>query len=78
MDSTTALPLPPQLMRRLRFRAKREHRSLEAELIHCITLGLEAEQGHERFRDRARRLRHSTRGVLRNDVLSQLIDEGRA
>jgi len=77
METTSNLPLPPRLLRRLRFRAKREHRSLESELIRCLELGLEAGRQPERFRDRARRLRHDARGVLHNDVLATLIDEGR-
>jgi len=77
MKASSNLPLPASLLRRLRFRARARHQSLEAELIRCLNRGLEVDQGCERFRDRARRLREHSRGVLRSDSLEELVAQGR-
>lgn len=78
MPTPTGIDIPPELLRRLKFRAKRDHRSLENEILHCLSVGLKQEDRPERFRDRARRLRQTTRGVLRAEELHSLIEEGRS
>ena len=77
MDSTSVLQLPPSLLRRLRFRAKRDNRSMQSELIHCLYLGLQQEAEPEAFLDQARRLRQQCHGLLTEKIYEQIINEGR-
>ncbi|WP_309400745.1 FitA-like ribbon-helix-helix domain-containing protein [Cerasicoccus maritimus] len=78
MPTPTGIDIPPDLLRRLRFRAKREHRSLEDEILHCLGAGLIQQDTPERFLDRARRLRQLAHGVLRVNELESLIEHGRS
>ncbi|WP_309382165.1 hypothetical protein [Cerasicoccus frondis] len=77
MPTPTGFDLPPELLKRLKFRAKRDKRTLENEILHCLNLGLTRENPPERFQDRARRLRQVSHGVLRVDDLKHLIEDGR-
>ncbi|MBK1856983.1 FitA-like ribbon-helix-helix domain-containing protein [Cerasicoccus arenae] len=77
MLDPTGVDIPPELMRRLKFRARRQHRSLETEIFYCLNAGLAQEERPERFRDRARRLRQGAHGILRPDVLKSMIEDGR-
>lgn len=78
MSTPASLELPPDLLRRLKFHAYSQHRSLETEIIRCLNLGLQQEERPLRFRDRARNLRQHARGVLTADSLKQHIENGRS
>lgn len=78
MQTPADLDIPPELMRRLKFRAYSQHRSLESEIIRCLNLGLQQEERPQRFRDRARSLRQHARGVLTAEALRQHIENGRS
>jgi len=77
MHTPAAIDIPPDLLRRLKFRAYSHHRSLENEVIRCLSEGLKQEEQPERFRDRARNLRQLSRGVLTAESLRRHIDSGR-
>lgn len=77
MQPPARLDIPPDLLRRLKFRAYRQHRTLENEILRCLDLGLAQEEPRERFRDCARRLRQDVHGVLTIDRLDQWVNCGR-
>ncbi|MEO0795181.1 MAG: Arc family DNA-binding protein [Verrucomicrobiota bacterium] len=76
MESTSGLQLPTSLLRRLRFRAKRDNRSMQSELIHCLYLGLQLKVEPESFLEQARRLRQQCHGVLTEEIYEETLNDG--
>ncbi|MEM9227214.1 MAG: hypothetical protein AAGA45_04530, partial [Verrucomicrobiota bacterium] len=71
--------LPPELLRNLKFRARRTHRSLDAELVECLSTGIDTlRRREERFRHAAPRLRQKVRGLMRRRQLDAYINSGRS
>ncbi|MEM8549344.1 MAG: hypothetical protein AAGF10_01000 [Verrucomicrobiota bacterium] len=71
--------LPPELLKHLKFRARRTHRSLEAELVNCLHTGIDTlRRREERFRQAAPRLRQKVRGLMRRRQLDAYINSGRS
>ena len=79
MASITLKDIPEELYVRLKERARRHHRSIAGEALHCLEQVLKPEQqmqaAHLR---RIRKLRSSLRGEFDADEILRAIDEGRA
>ena len=74
-----SVDLPPALVRRLKFRARRTRRTLDAEIVSCLQAGVDTVlRREEPFRHAAPRLRRKVGGCLRHRQLSCWIDQGRA
>lgn len=78
MVTLTLKKLPEGLHERLRDRAARHHRSLNAEVIACLEAAVQpARVDPDELLTRARALRERVRGTLRDRLLQELKEAGR-
>ena len=78
MATITIKNIPDRIYQRLKFLAKKRHRSLNSEIIHCLERSIDSsEVDPEEIRLRAKLFREKIKGEISPEEIEKAINQGR-